>query len=106
VSREPREIDAPRNPGISTGVVALVLAVIPAAWIGLYLLLLQFAGTASITEGMLAAEPIALPIVGALALVIALFALWRDTSAGRILAVIAIAAVLLQTAALAALILL
>ena len=106
MSGEPREIDAPRIPGIATGVVALVLAVIPAVWIGLYLLLLQFPGTASITEGMLAAEPIALPIVGAFSILIALFALLRDTRAGRILAVIAIAAVVLQAAAIAALILL
>ena len=106
MSREPREIDAPHVPGIATGVVALALAAVPAAWIGLYLLLLGFAGTAAITTGMLAAEPIALPIVGALAIVIALFALWRDSRAGRVLAIIAIALVVLQAAAITALILL
>lgn len=106
MSREPREIDAPRIPGFGTGVIALVIAVVPVVWIGAYLLLLAIPGTAPVTSGMLAAEPFALPIAGALAVVMALAALWRDTRAGRVLAIIAIVAVIVQTAAIAALILL
>ena len=100
------DIEAPRVPGISTGIVALSIAVMPAVWISTYLVLGGFSGTASFRESMLVAEPFALPILGAVALVIALAALWRDTRGGRILAIIAIAAVVLQTAAIVALLLL
>jgi hypothetical protein len=93
-------VDDPRTPGFGTGLTALVIAVLPAAWIGIFLVLGQIVGTDGTQTAMLAAEPFALPILAALALVIALFALWRDTPRGRTFAVIAISAVLLQAAAI------
>jgi len=100
------EIYEPRIPGIGTGVVALAIGVLPAVWISTYLILTGVAGTKGFQQVMLAAEPIALPILGALAIVVAIFALWRDTRVGRLLGAIAIGVVVLQAAAIAALILL
>ena len=100
------EIDDPRVPGIGTGVFALVVALLPAAWIGTYLISLGIPGTRDFTAFLLAAEPYALPILGAVAIVFGIAALWRDTRAGRIVAIIALALVVLQAAAIVALILL
>lgn len=100
------DVEAPRVAGVGTGVVALAIAVVPAVWVGVFLILGGVAGTAALREAMLAAEPFAFPILGALAVLIGLAALWRDTKVGRILGVVAIALVVLQTAAVLALILL
>jgi chromate transport protein ChrA len=98
-------IDDPRSPGFGTGLAALVIAVLPAGWIAVFLVLGQIRDTAEVQNAMLLAEPIVLPIVGALALVVALFALWRDTRAGRVLAIVAMALVVLQAASVVALLL-
>lgn len=90
-----RAIDDPHVPGLGTGLTALLLAIVPTAWIAVFLAL---PAAPQAQEWMLLAEPYVVSIAGALALLIGLAALWRDTRAGRILASLAIGLVFVQTA--------
>ncbi len=78
-------IEGERSPGFGAGLFALVLSVVPAAWVAVFQ-----AVPAEVADWMLTAEPIAFPVVGAVALLAAVVALVRNRPAGKVLGGVAL----------------